>query len=214
MSDYTDDARERSVLSVDVPLSFASWVAGRHWSRNLVGQAGRRCVASRGQLSSRTPCVAWHPVISTMKHGTGPVSTDVLTEAARLQWLATYVPVPAVRLLIATGQGGGLPQHAEQRPRTDDRESWLLMDALPGRTAYETLDASADAPTVQAAVVDALVGFVQRVPAIPVVSCRFINDHHRRLLDARERLEAGVVDEDDFSAQHDGIARVGLMFML
>ena len=86
-----------------------------------------------------------------------------------------------------------MPQHAEQRLRTDDRETWLLMDALPGRTAYEILDASADAPAVQAAVVDALVAFVQRVHAISVVSCPFINDHHRRLFHARERLEAGVV---------------------
>ena len=204
MSEHTDDVRERSVPPVDVPLSVTPWVEGRHWSRNLVGEAGGSVYRLSRPDVQADAMRGVAPGDLYLKHGMGPVSTDVFAEAARLQWLAAYVPVPAVRLLFATGQGGGLPQHAEQRPRRDDRETWLLMDALPGRTAYEILDASADAPAVQAAVVDALVAFVQRVHAIPAVSCPFISDHHRRLLHARERLEAGVVDEDDFGAQHDG----------
>ena len=188
----------------DVPLSLAAWVEGCHWSRNNVGEAGASVYRLSRPAKQSDAMRGVAPGDLYLKHGTGPVSTDVFAEAARLQWLAAYEPVPAVRLLIATGQGGGLPQHAEQRPRTDDRETWLLMDAQPGRTAYEILDASADAPAVQAAVVDALVAFVQRVHAIPVEFCPINNDLHRRLIHARERVQAGVVDADDFGAQHDG----------
>ena len=138
-----------------------------------------------------------------LKHATGPAATDVFDEAAWLRWLASHAPVPAVRQLIATGQGGTL-QHTDQLPRANDDWTWLLMNVLPGRTAHEVLQVSADAPEVQAAVVDALVAFLHRVHAIPINSCPFINDHHRRHIHARGRLKAGVVNADHFGAQHDG----------
>ena len=138
-----------------------------------------------------------------LKHATGPAATDVFDEAAWLRWLAGHVRVPSVRLLIATGQSKTL-QYTDPFLRADDRETWLLMDALPGRTAYGVLDAYADAPAVQVAVVDALVAFLHRVHAIPIKSCPFINDHHRRHIHERGRLEAGVVNADHFGAQHDG----------
>ena len=80
--------------------------------------------------------------------------------------------MPSVRLLIATGQSKTL-QYTDPFLRADDRETWLLMDALPGRTAYGVLDAYADAPAVQVAVVDALVASLHRVHAIPIKSCPF-----------------------------------------
>ncbi|MBC7842441.1 MAG: aminoglycoside 3'-phosphotransferase [Gemmatimonadaceae bacterium] len=156
-----------------------------------------------------------------LKHGTGRVAEEVFDEALRLRWLGRHVPVPPVRLVIAStesdraagagrtlvvasGQDDGTLQLSRPVTHAHDEETWLLMDALPGRTAYEVLEASTDTPNVQRAVVDALVAFLRRVHAIPVETCPFITDHHRRLVHARERLEAGVVDEDDFGAQHDG----------
>ncbi len=204
MSDHTDAARERPVPPVDVPVTLAAWVKGWHWSRNLVGEAGASVYRLSRPAGQSDAMRGVAPGDLYLKHGAGPFAADVFAEAARLQWLAAHVPVPAVRLVIATGQGGGSQRHAAKPPRTDARETWLLMDALPGRTAYEILDASADAPATQAAVVNALVAFLRRVHAIPVETCPFINDHHRRLLDAHERLEAGVIDEEDFGAQHDG----------
>ena len=99
MSDHTDDARKRAVPPVDVPSSLDAWVEGCHWSRNNVGEAGASVYRLSRPAEQSDAMRGVAPGDLYLKHGTGPVSTDVFAEAARLQWLAAYVPVPAVRLL-------------------------------------------------------------------------------------------------------------------
>lgn len=83
-------------------------------------------------------------------------------------------------------------------------ETWLLTEALVGRTAYQLLEAHAGAPRMQLAVVDALADVVRHLHVVPVEACPFASDHTRRLVHARARLEAGLVDEDDFGDAHRG----------
>ncbi len=211
MSDHRDDARERPISPVHVPSSIAPWVDGCRWSRNLVGEAGAAVYRiARPDADTRGNADAASRDLY-LKHGRGSVATEVFDEAVKLRWLGAHVAVPAVRLVIAStasdrsdrDETSAIVQHRVDASSLED-ETWLLMDALPGRTAYQLLEASANSPDVQHAVVDALVAFLQRVHAIPVKRCPFINDHHRKLVHARARLEAGAVDVDDFGDMHHG----------
>ena len=57
---------------------------------------------------------------------------------------------------------------------------------------------------IAANIVDALAAFMRRLHAIPVSECSFNSDHACRLARARERIEAGVVDVDDFDKEREG----------
>ena len=81
--------------------------------------------------------------------------------------------------------------------------AWLLMTAMPGRTAYQVL---AESPDTRLAVVDALATFLRGLHAIPVSECPFNSDHVSRLARARTRIEAGLVDVDDFDEERQGWA--------
>ncbi|WP_230635667.1 APH(3')-I family aminoglycoside O-phosphotransferase [Sphingomonas sp. Leaf4] len=117
-----------------------------------------------------------------LKHGTGPVADDIADEMIRLRWLAGRMPVPGVVRFVAA-----------------DNAAWLLTTALAGETAYQALSRR---PGV--ALVDALVAFLRRLHAIPVVSCPFASDHKRRMAAARARIDAGQVDEEDFDDERLG----------
>lgn len=75
------------------------------------------------------------------------------------------------------------------------------MTAIPGQTAYQVMKAR---PNDRIAIVDALAMFLQRLHAIPVSDCPFISDHAYRLARARERIDAGLVDEEDFDDERKG----------
>jgi aminoglycoside 3'-phosphotransferase-1 len=153
----------------------AALVEGRAWARNLVGEAGAAIYRLHGR--------AGEPDLY-LKHGAGPVADDVTDEMARLRWLAAHVELPEMRHFVASPDA-----------------AWLLTIALPGRTAYQRLESSpADAP----AVVDALAQFLIRFHSIPVESCPFNSGHRLRLRQAHERMEAGLVDIDDFDDSHAG----------
>jgi aminoglycoside 3'-phosphotransferase-1 len=77
----------------------------------------------------------------------------------------------------------------------------LLMTAIPGQTAYRLLEAQ---PHARIAIVDALAAFLRRLHAIPVNGCPFTSDHACRLAHARERIEAELVEEDDFDEARQG----------
>jgi aminoglycoside 3'-phosphotransferase I len=118
-----------------------------------------------------------------LKHGTGPHADDVADEGARLRWLQGRMPVPVTRWFAAAGE-----------------EAWLLTDAVPGRTAYELLAGDAEPEPI----VDALADLLLRLHALPAERCPFNAAHPLRLAHARERMEAGEVNEDDFGDAHDG----------
>jgi aminoglycoside phosphotransferase len=68
------------------------------------------------------------------KHGRGPVATDVFDEAVRLRWFAGHVPVPTVRLMIASTESDRSDRgEALVTAGAHEPETWLLMDAVRGR---------------------------------------------------------------------------------
>ncbi|KKB09646.1 hypothetical protein VE26_07165 [Devosia chinhatensis] len=80
--------------------------------------------------------------------------------------------------------------------QTQDRV-WLLMSAVPG----EDLTRYTARPDV---FVRAYAQGLKRIHALDPAQCPF--DHHpdNRLEEARQRLEAGLVDEGDFDVEHEG----------
>ena len=171
----SDDERERPCTAAPVPLSMAAVVEGYEWARDAVGQSGGAVYRLHGKTG--TPDLF-------LKHGDGTVADDVTNEMASLLWLADYVPVPAVAQFI----------------RTPD-QAWLLMTAMRGQTAQQVLESDPDA---RLAIVDILAAFLRRLHAIPVGECPFNSDDAFRLCQARRRVEAGLVETDEFDEERQG----------
>ena len=103
-------------------------------------------------------------------------------EIARLRWLqAQGQPAPTV---IATAEEAG--------------RRWLLMSALPGRD----LASSPELPPQR--LVELLADALRGLHAIPVAACPFDQRLASRLQAAQERVEAGLVDADDFDDERLG----------
>ncbi len=75
------------------------------------------------------------------------------------------------------------------------------MTEVPGETAYQLMEAS---PDRRVAVVDAIAKFLRRIHAIQIADCPFTSNHEHRLLRARARIDANMVDEDDFDEDREG----------
>ncbi|MEP9400398.1 APH(3') family aminoglycoside O-phosphotransferase [Sphingomonas sp. VNH70] len=163
------DERETGCAPPTVPDALAGLVAGYRWSRNLVGEAGGAVYRLHG-AAGRTDLY--------LKHGQGDIADDVLAEVARLRWFAGRVAVPAITGFVW---------------QADD--AWLLTAALPGETARQRLVA---APRQAGAIADALAVFLAQLHALPVEDCPFVADHLHRMVEARRRIDAGLVDTDDF----------------
>lgn len=169
------DEREHGCEAPLLPKVLAEAVAGYRWARDTVGVSGGAVYRLHGKPGA--------PDLY-LKHGTGSVADDVTDEMARLRWLAAYLPVPAVVHFTASGDA-----------------AWLLMTALPGRTAYQIMAAE---PGARAAVVDALAAFLRRLHAIPLAACPFEAGHAYRLTQARRRIDAGLIETDDFDDEREG----------
>lgn len=166
--------RERPVAPPALPVTIGELVEGHCWARDLVGEAG--CAVYRLHRPGGPDLY--------LKHGRGPFADDVVDEMVRLRWLAGQAAVPAVRHFAI-----------------DADDAWLLTTALPGRTAYQVLEGD---PANGPAVVDALADFLRRLHALPVERCPFNSDHRLRLAMARDRMDAGLVDTDDFDEARRG----------
>jgi aminoglycoside 3'-phosphotransferase-1 len=172
---HTD--REEPCVAIETPASLAEMLAGYAWARDTVGESGGAVYRLFGRVDA--------PDLY-LKHGCGPIAEDVTDEVVRLRWLAGRLPVPAVTGFV------GAPG-----------EAWLLMEAIAGQTAYQVLEAAGEDD--QGAIVDALALHLKRLHAIPVEDCPFTSDHRFRLAKARVRLEAGLVDADDFDDERVGM---------
>ena len=170
-----DIDREESCAAIPVPAGLSAEVTGYAWARNNVGESGGAVYRLHGKAGA--------PDLY-LKHGLGAVADDLLDEMARLRWMEKHIAVPAVTYFVSA-----------------PGEAWLLMTALPGETAYQALEAR---PGDSMAAVDALAKFLRRLHAIPVSECPFNSDHTYRLNLARKRIDAGLVDEDDFDEERDG----------
>lgn len=169
------DAREIACAAPPHPPDMAIDLAGYRWARDTVGQSGGTVFRLHGKPDS--------PDLF-LKHGAEAFADDVADEMARLQWLVEHLPVPAVRRFVRT-----------------PGEAWLLMTAIPGETAYQIMERD---PEARPAVVDALAAFLRRIHAIPVGECPFDSDHAGRLALARKRIDAGLVQADDFDDERRG----------
>jgi aminoglycoside 3'-phosphotransferase-1 len=170
-----DTDREEECAAVAAPPGMAGDVAGYAWARDGVGESGGAVYRLHGKAGA--------PDLF-LKHGVGAVADDVTDEMVRLRWLGAYLPVPAVVCFDRTAG-----------------EAWLLMTAMPGRTAWQLLAADPDAGP---AIVDALAAFLRRLHAIPASECPFNSDHAYRLGLARRRIDAGLVEIDDFDEERVG----------
>lgn len=170
-----DGARDHVGAPADIPACMAADLIGYRWTRDVRGESGGAVFRLHGKADASD---------LFLKHGRGVVADDVANEMIRLRWLASHVPVPAVRRFAATPDA-----------------AWLLTAAMPGVTAWQALEADSGD---RMAVVDALADFLRRLHAVPVSSCPFNSDHGHRLTLARANLEAGLVDEEDFDEDRQG----------
>lgn len=167
--------REEACAPVAVPPCMAERIAGYRWSRDLVGESGAAVYRLHGNPGA--------PDLF-LKHGRDAAAEDITDEMVRLRWLSARISVPAVAHFVGTSD-----------------EAWLLMTAVPGQTAYQLLEQQ---PDERIAIVDALATFLRQFHAIPTSDCPFTSDHAYRLARARARIDAGLVEEDDFDAGREG----------
>ncbi|MBK1664469.1 APH(3') family aminoglycoside O-phosphotransferase [Rhodospirillum rubrum] len=166
--------REVPCAPIPLPASFLAAVAGYRWARDTVGESGGGVYRLHGKAGAAD---------LFLKHGRDKVADDVTDEMVRLRWLAGQIPVPAVVQFLRTAD-----------------EAWLLMSAISGRTVGQLLRATAG----DGAVLDAVARFLRRLHAIPIDPCPFNSDHALRLALARCRIDAGLVDVDDFDEERQG----------
>ena len=121
-----------------------------------------------------------------LKAGRGSVSDDITHEMLRLTWLDGRLPAPRVLHFV----------------RNDDHAA-LLSTALPGVAAAEWLAAH---PERAADAVHSIAEFLRQLHALPVEHCPFEAGHVLRLAAARQRLAAGLVDEEDFDEARAGMS--------
>lgn len=167
--------REEACAAIAMPPGLATATMGYRWMRNMIGESGGGVYRLHGRQDA--------PDLF-LKHGRGMVADDIADEMVRLRWLSNYISVPTIRHFVHTGD-----------------EAWLLMTAIPGQTAYQHLTAR---PHDRLDVVDALATFLRQLHAIPVDTCPFISDHHHRLMQARARIDQGLVAEEEFDEEREG----------
>ena len=167
--------REQACAPPAAPAGIAEALAGYAWARDTVGESGGAVYRLHGKAGAPE---------RYLKCGAGAIADDIAAEMLRLSWLRAHLPVPRVEHFVRTAD-----------------EAWLLMTAMSGRTAWQYMQAE---PALRPAVVDALAGFLRRLHAIPVEACPFTSGHALRLRAARARIDAGLVNEDDFDDERAG----------
>lgn len=170
-----DMNREEVCAAVPTPACISAELIGYEWTRDTVGESGGAVYRLHGKADAPN---------LFLKYGKDVFADDITNEMVRLRWLARHISVPSVA-------------HFH---RTRD-EAWLLMTAVPGKTAYQVLEAC---PELRLAVVDELAIFLRRIHAIPVSECPFTSDHGYRLACARARVDTGLVEENDFDDERHG----------
>jgi len=148
---------------------------GCSWARDRVGESG--CAVYRLHGKGGAPDLF-------LKHGHGAYAADVTGEMVRLRWLAGHIAVPAVAHFVWSAD-----------------QAWLLTTALRGQTAYQMLVAD---PDTRPAIVDAMARYLRHMHTVPIDRCPFTSDHAHRLSLARARIDAGLVDLDDFDDERTG----------
>lgn len=107
---------------------------------------------------------------------------ELPAEVERLRWLARHgIPCPEV-LAYETHAG----------------RNWLLTSAIPGK------DIESAGPLPAEKAISIMAGALRTLHALDIRSCPFDHRLDRRIADARARLDAGLVDEEDFDGERLG----------
>ncbi len=115
------------------------------------------------------------------KRGAGRHASLIVEEHARLQWIAGRLSAPEI-----------VSFSLERETAT------LITTAIPGMSARQVLEAGLlDGATL----VDLLADFMRALHGLPATECPFSLPLDRRLAMARERIDLGLVNEDDFDAE-------------
>ncbi|PDS74550.1 APH(3')-II family aminoglycoside O-phosphotransferase [Rhizobium phaseoli] len=131
------------------------------------------------------------PALYLKVEAVGPFG-ELADEAARLSWLkAVGLPCPEV---IAR--------------ESDGERDWLLINALPGA---DLVSASALTPLTR---VELLAAALSDLHDLPIASCPFDHRLENRLPIAKVRMQAGIVDEEDFDAARLGKSAAALFIDL
>ncbi|WP_037173068.1 APH(3') family aminoglycoside O-phosphotransferase [Rhizobium sp. Pop5] len=121
------------------------------------------------------------PTLYLKAEEAGPFG-ELADEADRLRWL----------------KASGLPCPDVIAEESDGVHNRLLIDALPGT---DLASASALTPLAR---VESLAAALLDLHRLPIASCPFDHRLEKRLPIARARMEAGIVDEEDFDASRLG----------
>ena len=156
-----------------LPAAFAARLAGADWHDATFGYSGVRVfrVVSPG----RPP--------SYLKLAAPPLSEELVSERARLEWLRGKLPVPAVEAFAVA-----------------DEYSFLLLSEVPGTMACDQVFAD-DPPTLVRLLADGM----RQLHQLNVTGCPFDMRLDIQLARAERRLRAGLVDEGDFDAERLGM---------
>jgi aminoglycoside 3'-phosphotransferase I len=171
------EAREISCDPIKVAEHLRPMLNGYLWSRDTVGESG--CAVYKLDGNRNYPDLY-------LKHGRGDFARDVIEEADRLHWLKGRAPVSHIAGFAALKD-----------------EAWLVTTAVVGYTAYQLLERDSQ---FHGEIVDALASFLHRFHQIPTTDCPFDSGLELRLDLARQRLEAGLVDSDDFDKERTGLS--------
>lgn len=166
---------------VPLPSVLRERLDGGAWEREPEGESGGVIYRLRAADGSRL----------FLKYGEGPVADAIVDEAVRLRWLRG-------RMLAANPVAFVAERDA----------AWLLSEAVAGRTGDAWL---ADDPAMLPRVIAAFAAFLHRLHALPVEDCAFEAGAAVRLAEARRRVAAGLVDEDDFDADHCGMSAAAML---
>lgn len=183
------DSRETGVMAVrcggmsdgtldltGLPTELQTRLAGYNATPVTTGESGG--VVHRLSAPGRPDCF--------LKAGRGAVADDITHEMLRLTWLDGRLPAPRVLHFVC-----------------NDDHAALLSGALPGVAAAEWL---AEHPERAGDAVHRIADFLRQMHALPVENCPFEAGHGLRLAAARQRLDAGLVDEDDFDEARAGLS--------
>ncbi|MBB2675136.1 APH(3')-II family aminoglycoside O-phosphotransferase [Rhizobium sophoriradicis] len=127
------------------------------------------------------------PALYLKVEAAGPFG-ELADEAARLSWL----------------KAAGLPCPDVIARESDGKRNWLLIGALPGT---DLASASALTPLTR---VELLAAALSALHDLPIASCPFDHRLEKRLSVAKARMQAGIVDEEDFDAARLGKSAAAL----
>lgn len=170
----TQTHAQSDALIGNLPPALAAKIAGCTWEKDDLGCSGAAVFKLRSE-EGRT----WF-----LKTAVPPHAGAVVAEAERLAWLAGKLPAPQILSFAAR-----------------DGTAYLLVTAVPGEdmTAFNQ-HAEAEKETA----VRLLAAGLRQIHRLFPAGCPFDRRLALTLVQARRRLEAGLVDTADFDADWQG----------